>query len=55
MEFLFDVMAERFISPDSKPEDELKKEEKHLNVFFFTNKLFTKKESEEVDEVEVTL
>ena len=55
LEFLFDVMAERFTSAKVKLSDEPAEEEKFLNIFFFSNRLFTKRESEEVDEVDVTL
>jgi hypothetical protein len=55
LEFLFDVMAERFTSAKVKLSDDPPQEEKFLNIFFFSNRLFTKRESEEVDEVDVTL
>ena len=43
LEFLFDVMSERFNSPEEST-GELKADEKFLNLMFFVEKLFTRNE-----------
>ena len=54
LEFLFDVMSERFNSPD-EDSHEVKADEKFLNLMFFVEKLFTRNEYREVTEVDTTL
>lgn len=57
LEFLFDVMSERFASPTSNGEDPNapKEESKYLNLIFFMGKLFNRNENREVNEVDQTL
>ena len=57
LEFLFDVMSERFASPTSAGEnvDAPKEESKFLNLIFFMGKLFNRNENREVNEVDQTL
>ena len=60
LEFLFDVMSERFSQPSkvvngSDPNDAPKVESKFLNLIFFMGKLFTNHESREINEVDLTL
>lgn len=60
LEFLFDVMSERFTEPSSVADsDEApgapQGEKKYLNLIFFMGKLFTSHESREINEVDLTL
>ena len=57
LEFLFDVMAERFRAPDQYEDnpDVPAKETKFLNLIFFKGKLFSKHENREANEVDLTL
>ena len=47
-------MSERFNQPDENS-NELKADEKFLNLMFFVEKLFTRNEFREVKEVDMTL
>ena len=56
LEFLFDVMSERFA--DNAPQEDPrapKAEVKYLNLIFFMGKLFSRHENREVIEVDLTL
>ena len=57
LEFLFDVMSERFQEPPGhdEPADAPRREAKYLNMIFFMGKLFSRHENREVNEVDLTL
>ena len=56
LEFLFDVMSERFTAPKSMDNpDAPQLEDQYLNLVFFMGKLFSKHENREVNEVDLTL
>ena len=58
LEFLFDVMSERFAAAGASGEEDPnapKAESKYLNLIFFMGKLFNKNENREVNEVDQTL
>lgn len=57
LEFLFDVMSERFLDPKTsdQQEGEPRSESKFLNLIFFMGKLFSRHENREINEVDLTL
>ena len=56
LEFLFDVMSERFQSPSTVDDpNALSDQSKYLNLIFFMGKLFSRHENREVYEVDLTL
>ena len=56
LEFLFDVMSDRFTDPNTQDDPHApQKESQYLNLIFFMGKLFSKHENREINEVDLTL